>query len=295
VTTPVQGSDSSELRLLVVENSEADAKLAIYGLREAGINCSYRCADSEPAMRAALRAELPDLILSDFSLPKFDGMSALAVAIDEAPNVPFIFLTGMVGEELAIDALKRGAIDYVLKSNPMRLAPAVKRALKGAKLRERNQIAEQQVTRLTGVLQMLSAVNTALVRIHDRDELLHETCRLAHKVGGYAIAIVALINPLTRLARPVGWAGPDYLPDPAREFPVADSEAQDESVMGRVIRAGETTLCDDVARCRLPIDGRDELITAGCALARLSAAEGRRHPCGLLPLRREGTGSHEPG
>src|SRR5580658_1191062 len=231
MTTPVQSSDSSELRLLVVENSEADAKLAICSLREAGIDCSYRCADSEPAMRAALRAELPDLILSDFSLPRFDGMSALAVAIAEAPNVPFIFLTGMVGEELAIDALKRGAIDYVLKSNPMRLAPAVKRALEGAKLRERNQIAEQKVTRLTGVLQMLSAVNTALVRIHDRDELLNETCRLAHKVGGYTIAIVALINPLTRLARPVGWAGPDYLPDPAREFPVADSEAQDESLM----------------------------------------------------------------
>ena len=112
---------------------------------------------------------------------------------------------------------------------------AVKRALKDAKLREKSHAAEQQVTRLTSVLQMLSGINTALVRIHDRDELLSETCRLAHKVGGYAIAIVALINPVTRLARPVGWAGPDYLPDPAREFPVGDSEAQDTSLMGRCL------------------------------------------------------------
>jgi diguanylate cyclase (GGDEF)-like protein len=277
MTTPIQGSQSSELRLLVIEDSEADAKLAIWGLREAGYNCSYRCAESETAMRAALRAELPDLILSDFSLPRFDGMSALAVAIDEAPHVPFIFLTGMVGEELAIEALKCGAIDYVLKSNPMRLAPAVKRALKDAKLREQNQIAELKETRLTGVLQMLSAINTALVRIHDRDELLNETCRLAHKVGGYTIAIVALINPLTRLARPVGWAGPDYLPDPSREFPVGDTEAQDESVMGRVIRAGQTTLCDDVASSPLPIDGRDELIAVGV------------HSLACLPLKVDGT------
>jgi diguanylate cyclase (GGDEF)-like protein len=214
-------------------------------------------------MRTALRAELPDLILSDFGLPKFDGMSALAVAISEAPNIPFIFLTGMVGEELAIEALKCGAIDYVLKSNPMRLAPAVKRALKDAKLRQKSQLAEQKVTRLTDVLQMLSGINTALVRIHDRDELLRETCRLAHKVGGYAIAIVALINPITRLARPVAWAGEDYLPDPAREFPVADNEAQDQSLMGRVIRTGETTVCEDVANSPLAIDGRDALVAVG--------------------------------
>lgn len=260
--TPIQ-DHSGELRLLVVEDSESDAKLAIWGLREAGFNCTYRCVESEAAMRAALRAEHPDLILSDFSLPRFDGMSALAVAISEAPNVPFIFLTGMVGEELAIEALKCGAIDYVLKSNPMRLAPAVKRALKDAKLRQKSQLAEQKVTRLTGVLQMLSGINTALVRIHDRDELLRETCRLAHKIGGYSIAIVALINPTTRLARPVAWAGQDYLPDPGREFPVADSDAEDQSLMGRVIRTGVTTLCEDVAACPLPIDGRDALVAVG--------------------------------
>jgi diguanylate cyclase (GGDEF)-like protein len=261
--TPIQDHHSGALRLLVVEDSESDARLAVLGLREAGFNCTYRCVESEETMRTALRAELPDLILSDFGLPKFDGMSALAVAISEAPNIPFIFLTGMVGEELAIEALKCGAIDYVLKSNPMRLAPAVKRALKDAKLRQKSQLAEQKVTRLTDVLQMLSGINTALVRIHDRDELLRETCRLAHKVGGYAIAIVALINPITRLARPVAWAGEDYLPDPAREFPVADNEAQDQSLMGRVIRTGETTVCEDVANSPLAIDGRDALVAVG--------------------------------
>jgi|GEM_PF-975788 diguanylate cyclase (GGDEF)-like protein len=261
--TPVHDLHSSDLRLLVVEDSESDAKLAVWGLKEAGFNCSYRCVESEASMRTALRAEVPDLILSDFSLPKFDGMSALAVAIAEAPDVPFIFLTGMVGEELAIEALKCGAIDYVLKSNPVRLAPAVKRALRDAKLRQKNQLAERHVSRLTGVLQMLSGINTALVRIHDREELLNETCRLAHRVGGYAIAMVALMNPLTHLARPVGWAGYDFLSNPEREFPVADSEAQDTSVMGRVIRTGETTLCEDIGSSPLVIDGREALIAAG--------------------------------
>jgi len=92
-------------------------------------------------------------------------MTALAVARAEAPGVPFIFLSGTIGEERAIEALKCGAIDYVLKSNPKRLVPAVERALQDAELRRTSQLAEQQVARLTGVLQMLSGINSALVRI----------------------------------------------------------------------------------------------------------------------------------
>jgi len=277
VNTPIPEAHDGPLRLLVVEDSESDAKLAVWGLKDAGYDCSYRCVENEAQMRAALLADMPDLILSDFSLPRFDGMSALAVALAVAPDVPFIFLTGMVGEERAIEALKCGAIDYVLKSNPMRLAPAVKRALSEAGLRRKSQLAERQVTRLTGVLQMLSGINTALVRIHDRDELLSETCRLAHGVGGYVIAMVALINPTTRMARPVGWAGYEFLADPEKEFPVADNESADTSLMGRVIRTGETTLCDDIRLSPLPIHGRDSLVLAGV------------NSLACLPLRVDGT------
>jgi diguanylate cyclase (GGDEF)-like protein len=251
------------LRVLLIEDSVADADLAIWRLKQAGYDCNYRRVVTEDAMRDALRTELPDLILSDFSLPQFDGMSALAVARAEAPGVPFIFLSGTIGEERAIEALRCGAIDYVLKSNPKRLAPAVRRALEEAELRRTTQLAEQQVARLTGVLQMLSGINSALMRIQDRDEVLKETCRVAHRVGGYAVAMVALINPATRMARPAGWAGYEFLPDPGREFPVAHVEADDSSLMGRVIRTGEAVLCEDVASFEYVIDGREGLVAAG--------------------------------
>src|SRR5712664_547406 len=189
------------LRVLLIEDSESDAELAMWRLKEAGYVCTFRCAVNEIEMRAALRAELPDLILSDFSLPGFSGMTALAIARVEAAGVPFIFLSGTIGEERAIEALKCGAIDYVLKSNPKRLVPAVERALQEAELRRTSQLAEQQVARLTGVLQMLSGINSALVRIQNRDEVMAETCRLAHRVGGYKLAMLALINPTTRMAR----------------------------------------------------------------------------------------------
>ena len=133
------------------------------------------------------------------------------------------------------------------------------------------------MARLTGVLQMLSGINSALVRIQNRDELMNETCRLAHRVGGYAIAMVALINPTTRMARPVGWAGYDFLPEPEREFPVADHEAEDTSLMGRVIRTGEAALCEDIERPPFVIDGREALIAAGVRSLAVSAAARRRH------------------
>src|ERR1700734_3308966 len=275
--TPVRESEGRTLRLLMVEDSESDAELTIWRLKAAGFDCSYRCVVSELEMRSALGAELPDLVLSDFSLPGFDGMAALAIARVEAAGIPFIFLSGTIGEERAIEALKCGAIDYVLKSNPMRLVPAIKRALADAELRRTSQLAEQQVGRLTGVLQMLSGINAALVRIQNRDELLNETCRLANRVGGYAIAMVALIDSTTRMARPVGWAGYDFLPRPDEEFPVADHEEGDTSLMGGVIRTGQAALCEDINGSSLIIDRRELLIAAGV----------RSLAC--LPLRVDGT------
>src|SRR5579871_1912142 len=84
----------TELRVLIVEDSDSDAELAIWRLKTGGFSCIYQCVATEAEMRAALRSRLPDLILSDFSLPQFDGMTALAIAREEAPGVPFIFLSG---------------------------------------------------------------------------------------------------------------------------------------------------------------------------------------------------------
>jgi diguanylate cyclase (GGDEF)-like protein/PAS domain S-box-containing protein len=99
--------------------------------------------DNEQQFVDALRSETPDLILSDFTLPQFDGMSALRIAQELAPDIPFIFVSGTIGEERAIEALKLGATDYVLKTNLARLPAVVKRALQEADERRSNRRAEQ--------------------------------------------------------------------------------------------------------------------------------------------------------
>ena len=133
------------LRVLIVEDVSVDSDLAVRQLARGGIRCVHIRADSEPAFRSALTRFRPHIILSDFTLPGFDGLAALNIARTEAPDVPFIFLSGTIGEERAIEALRRGAVDYVLKTNPARLVPAVRRALREVSERSRRRIAEQQI------------------------------------------------------------------------------------------------------------------------------------------------------
>lgn len=128
------------LRILILEDLPSDAELMVYELRGARIAQTYRRVAEREHFVAALAEECPDLILSDFHLPGFDGLEALTLAQSACPDVPFIFVSGAMGEEVAIDAVKRGATDYVLKDRLSRLGPAVQRALREAEeRRERRQ------------------------------------------------------------------------------------------------------------------------------------------------------------
>jgi len=254
-----------ELRLLILEDVAAEAELTVRALETGGLRCDWRRVESETEFRTGLRDLRPDIVLSDFSLPRFDGMSALAIAVAEAPEVPFIFVSGTIGEERAIDALKRGAVDYVLKTNLARLPPAVTRALAEAASRRAQRQAEERVARLTRVLHMLSGINTAVVRGRDRAKLLEEACRIAYAVGNYVCAFVVLIDPNTRVARGAAWAGAGRNYQGELNFKVDDrgrSEAG-ESITGRALRTGEVAVCDDVTQAVTPWRFADTLEALG--------------------------------
>lgn len=121
---------SDKLRILIVEDVPTDAELMECELQDAGLAFSAKRVATKKAYIAALSTSVPDVILSDYSLPAFDGITALRLRQELAPDTPFIFVTGALGEELAIDLLKQGATDYVLKSRLERLPIAVSRALK---------------------------------------------------------------------------------------------------------------------------------------------------------------------
>ena len=372
------------VKLVIVEDMPTEAEIAIRQLEAGGFTCNWKRVDSEPALRRMLDEVQPDLILSDFTLPGFDGISALEVAREVKPDIPFIFLSGTIGEERAIDALQRGAYDYVLKTNMARLVPAVRRALSEASSRrsrraleeqlrdivvtsqdwiwehdregkftfssdsvrstlgyapaellgtnasqyvhpedlaaldfamhtlgpnqraatnlqarwrhrngsyrwlERNMLVllgeqgqvtgfrgserditerrrqEKHISRLTRVLKMLSGVNSAMVRIRQRREILAEACRLATSVGGYASAVVALIEPGTRTARPAAWSGSvDSQGAQQLTFSIAENPQDDTSVIGRVLRSGAPLVCNDLHALDMSLAARAPLLDAG--------------------------------
>jgi diguanylate cyclase (GGDEF)-like protein/PAS domain S-box-containing protein len=127
----------------MVEDETHDAELVLRTMRKSGLVVESVCVDSESRFRQVLQDFAPDVILSDFSMPLFDGMSALRIARELVPDLPFIFVSGTIGEEHAINGLKSGATDYVLKGNLLRLAPAIERALKDVKkAREQRRVAQ---------------------------------------------------------------------------------------------------------------------------------------------------------
>ncbi len=135
------------LRILSIEDAPKDAEL-IQGLLETeGIVCEVTRVDTQAALLASLEQGGINLILADYTLPSFDGISALKLAMKACPEVPFIFVSGTLGEEVAIEALKIGATDYVLKTRLSRLVPSVVRALREARERAEHKQADEKLRR----------------------------------------------------------------------------------------------------------------------------------------------------
>jgi PAS domain S-box-containing protein len=138
---------SLRLHILHLEDDVADAALVRDTLEMEGIACDVTRVETESAFLTSLQQGGFDLILADYTLPSFDGLSALRIARQQRPDLPFIFVSGTLGEEVAIEALKIGATDYVLKTGLLRLAPAVHRGLRGAGERAERTKAEEALRR----------------------------------------------------------------------------------------------------------------------------------------------------
>src|ERR1700722_13348186 len=133
------------LQILLIEDDLKHAELIQDLLETKGLACEVTRVDTQAALVASLEQGGVDLILADYSLPSFDGISALKLVAEGCPEVPFIFVSGTLGEEVAIEALKIGATDYVLKTRLSRLGPSVLRALREATERAERKRAEESL------------------------------------------------------------------------------------------------------------------------------------------------------
>lgn len=190
-----------DLRILLLEDSEPHAELIELMLREGGMDFTAVRADSKEGFQAELEARLPDLILSDYALPSFDGWEALSMARHRAPDVPFIFVTGTLGEEVAIETLKSGATDYVLKTRLSRLVPAVERALREAEERRQRKRAVEKLRQSHQQLRALTA-HLQRVREEERTRIAREVHdELGQALTGLKLDVSWLAGQLPRKSR----------------------------------------------------------------------------------------------
>lgn len=159
----------SDLRFLLLEDSLLDAELIRITLSEGGIDCELVHTKTGTEFQREIEQGNFDLILSDYSLPSFDGFAALEMAQHTCPDIPFIFVTATLGEEVAIETLKSGATDYVLKQRLQRLPPSVRRALREAEERRARQHAEAELHRHEQQFRALVENSPDIIARVDRD------------------------------------------------------------------------------------------------------------------------------
>jgi diguanylate cyclase (GGDEF)-like protein/PAS domain S-box-containing protein len=176
---------SDALNMLILEDEPADAELIEHTMRNAGIVFSSRRVDTRDSFISALEKLRPDIVLADYRLPSFTGLEALEITLERAPDVPFIFISGTMGEEFAIETLHKGAADYVLKNQLSKLAPAVRRSLQEAEERRRRHKAENDLAASEELFHKIAdSIHDGMI-IVDQDASITYWNPAAHKIFGY--------------------------------------------------------------------------------------------------------------
>jgi PAS domain S-box-containing protein len=187
------------LSLLVIEDSESDADLIIRTLQRAGYDVRAERIEEAAQMRAALTRQSWDVVICDYSLPQFDAPAALALLQQAGLDLPFLIVSGAIGEDTAVAMMKSGAHDYLMKSNLTRLAPAVEREIREAEMRRERRVAEGVISRLAAIVE--SSEDAIIGKT--LDGIVVHWNQGAEKLYGYAAAdivgrSIALLIPSDR-------------------------------------------------------------------------------------------------
>ena len=204
------------LRILHLEDDARDAELIQENLVAEGFACDITRVQTEEEFLTAAERGLFDMILADFSLPSFDGLSALIIAQEKCPDVPFIFVSGAIGEEMAIETLRKGATDYVLKHRLSRLGPAIARALKEVEERNRRQQAAEELRQSQIQLETILQGITEGITVQKPDGSLLYANQAAAELIGYASPEELLATPLAQVT-----ARFELLDEQGQPFPVS--------------------------------------------------------------------------
>ena len=258
------------LRILHLEDDPNDVELVKQILVAEGIACDLVLVETRSDFITSIEQGVFDLILADYSLPQFDGLSALVIAREKCPDVPFILVSGALGEELAIETLKKGATDYVLKNNLSRLLPAINRALHEVEERRERNHAEKTLKETQQSLEAVVETAPSLIVLTDPDGRIVLFNRACEELTGYKREEV-IGKTITDLFLPAEWV-------PVVQKRFADPYAPEVRAPHEnpwITKSGEEKLIE--WRCTVqfdPKDGRPCILGTGIDITERKQAEG---------------------
>src|SRR5688572_23888266 len=192
---------SAYLRILLIEDSEDDASLVLREIQRGGYKVDCERVETAEAMQSALKRQTWDLIICDFSLPSFSAPKALELLKKTNIDLPFIIVSGTIGEESAVNALKAGAHDFLIKGNFARLIPAIQRELKEAAIRRERRERERELEAIALVSAQLRTAKTFYEML---SHLLDQTLELVQGEAG-SIWMYDPVNEVIELKTQRGW------------------------------------------------------------------------------------------
>ncbi|HEY6795698.1 MAG TPA: SpoIIE family protein phosphatase [Kineosporiaceae bacterium] len=291
---PARDGATPPVRVLLLEHEQTDVELTLWALARQGVTVgALVTAASRDDFERSLDSFDPDVILSDYTVPSFSGEEALKLALARRPHVPFIFVSGMLGEDRAVELLKAGAWDYVLKDRLTRLGPAVTRALREAsEAADRRRLETEREAALVELRASEERLRSALARLQGLQEL---TAALAGALTIWDVGVVlqqvvaplleatsgalALVDHGGDLSRAYSWTDPDHpgsTSDPVRCWRPPEED------LARCLRDGEVIwLTDDDAAPT----GRPQRTPWANARASVLVPLGTSRPIGALALR----------
>ncbi|MBI1910557.1 MAG: PAS domain S-box protein [Deltaproteobacteria bacterium] len=232
------------LRVLLAEDSEDDSVFLALELRKGGFDPELLRVDNEDDLMRAL--EKPwDIVITDYNMPRLTGLEVIRHVHESGHDIPIIVISGVMGEEFAVTAMKAGAHDYMLKGNMPRLVPAIHREMKEANLRKAHRLAEEEVLFLNKLLKTISQIDQLIIRAGDKDCLLKEACRILANEGGFELAWIGMADFEKGTVTPVAYSGIESGYMELVNVRCDDSN-EGNGPTGQAIRTGKNVICKDI-------------------------------------------------
>ncbi|MCD6065970.1 MAG: domain S-box [Bacteroidetes bacterium] len=232
----------AKIKILILEYDPNDIEFIRHELGRSGINYECKVEYNEQGFRNALETFKPDLILSDYSLPSFDGPTAFIIKEEMSPDIPFIFVSGTIGEENAIELIKNGVTDYVLKDKLFTLNPKITRALKDEEKKKEKAITDEKLHKARNLYAFISQVNQNIVRVKDEATLFRNACRMAIEFGKFKMSWIGLFDKENKKINLIEQCG--IVNEDLSLF--ADASYQGEGPQDYILRTGKFFVCNDV-------------------------------------------------